>query len=40
MLAIHFFSLGISTVYLILAAALLGLAASFLEKTDKKEDGK
>ncbi len=31
-LLIHIFTLGISTVYLILSAALLGLAASFLPK--------
>ena len=38
MLAIHFVSLSISTVYLILAAALLGLAASFLRKKENKEE--
>ena len=32
MMAIHVFTLGISTVYLILGAALLGLAASYLPK--------
>ena len=42
MLLIHIFSLGISTVYLILSAAILGLAASFLPKKanapEDKED--
>ena len=36
-LLIHIFTLGISTVYLILSAALLGLAASFLPK--KNDEG-
>ena len=35
MLAIHVFALEISTVYLILSAALLGLAVSFLPKKQK-----
>lgn len=35
MMAIHVFSLSISTVYLILGAALVGLAASFLPKEAK-----
>ncbi len=40
-LLIHILSLGVSTVYLILSAALLGLAASFLPKKDGgKGDGK
>ena len=38
MLAIHIFSLGISTVYLILAAALIGLGSSFLEGKGKKKE--
>ena len=40
MLAINIFSLGISTVYLILAAAFSGLAASYLEKGTKDGEGK
>ena len=40
MLLINILSLGISTVYLILAAALLGLAASFLDKDTKDGEGK
>ena len=47
MMAIHVFTLGISTVYLILGAALLGLAASYLPKdagggkgAEEKEDTK
>ena len=40
MLAIHIFSLDISTVYLILAAALVGLGVSFLEAKEKKEEPK
>ena len=39
-LLIHIFSLGISTVYLILSAALLGLAASFLPKEKKDRSDK
>ena len=40
-LLIHIFSLGISTVYLILSAALLGLAASYLpKKGGESEDDK
>ncbi len=40
MLLINILSLGVSTVYLILAAALLGLAASFLDKDTKDGEGK
>ncbi len=40
MLLINILSLGISTVYLILAAALCGLAASFLDKDKGDGEGK
>ena len=37
MLAIHIFALPISTIYLILSAALLGIAYSYLPKTKKQD---
>lgn len=37
MLAIHIFALSISTVYLILSAALLGIAYSYLPKSKKQD---
>ena len=40
MMAIHVFALPLSTVYLILSAALLGLAASFMKRPEKKDEGK